>query len=799
MLFHDAKTAEVKMIWDKAEGDVMYYEVYRAHADGSKEYVGTTTRDAYYIPEVTRDNGEDHFNFEIVPVDSMYNHGEAVTLRFDWELPLYATEDNVEEEPVNLAYLKPTNANAWYDAEPPAKAVDGTAKNGSKWCTASSSGTWMTVDLGQVETIQRWAVWHANHPDAKESAEMNTRDFRLQVQKGDGTFEDVDVVKGNKDDITDRNLAEPVEGQVFRLYIDYAHNGSPWGATRIYEFQLFEKPLLGTRTEANIPENIAAVNNVGANDTVTVRGVSLGQTVNLYTSLESEEPIASKVAEGDTVVFEGLDLGAEAGYVYMTQASPDLVESLKVGNAYEAEGLEALAKPNVKIVNNGTAKFSEISVLNLKAGDVVKVYGAMDDTFAAISVTVPYGADMASIRNQVLNAEGGELIMELVRAGSGTTGKFIVEYNDKGTVDPENPAPVITGVPESGATRNTVTLTADMNVKFVVNGVADENFRTSITFKDEGVYTVKAIGENGVETEEITFAIDRTAPVLTADCEHYGVTNKDVTFTASENVTFYNGNTAISEGTELVLTESGTYNIRAYDAAGNYTAIYRVTIQKSAPELTLTGVTDNGVTRNNVSVRSDSRVTYYVNGELAGDFVYALKVIEEGTYTVKAVDLAGNESVVNFTIDRTKPVFEASVKSGAATNEDITLTANETVNFVIDGETVATGTEYTITESTVVYVYDLAGNYGGAYRANIDKTAPVLSAVIEGTNKAVENGATVSQSVTVKASKASYFVINDEEPTQRANFVKLKAKGTFTVKAVDMLGNESEAFTVTIK
>ncbi|MFQ8600935.1 MAG: GH85 family endohexosaminidase C-terminal domain-containing protein, partial [Oscillospiraceae bacterium] len=645
VLFHDARTAEVKMIWDKAEGDVMYYEIYRVHANGSKEYVGTTTRDAYYIPEVIRDGSEDYFNFEIVPVDAMYNHGQATTLRFDWDLPLSATEENVVEEPVNLAYLKPTDASAWYDAEPPAKAVDGTAKNGSKWCTGAVRGTWMTVDLGQVETIERWAVWHANHPDAKESPDMNTRDFRLQVQKGDGTFEDVDVVTGNKDAITDRNLAEPVEGQVFRLYIDYAHNGSQWGATRIYEFQLFEKPLLGTKTEANIPENIVAVNNEGANDTVTVRGVTAGQTINLYTSLESKEAIASKVADGSTVVFEGLDLGAEAGYVYMTQTSPDLIESIKIGSAYEAEGLATLAKPNVKIVNNGAAKFSEISVLNLKAGDVVKVYNTMDDTFAAVSVTVPYGADMANIRNQVLNAEGGELIMELVRAGSGTTGKFTVAYNDKGTVDPENPAPVITGAPESGASRTPVTLTADKNVKFVINGVTDEDYRTSVTLKDEGVYTVKAIDENGVESDEITFAIDRTAPVLTADCEHYGVTNKDVTFSTNETVTFMVNGVEKNTGTELVLNESGVYTVYAMDAAGNRSAIYRVTIQKSAPELTLTGVEDNGVTRNNVSIRSNNRVTYYVNDEFAGDFVFGLKVVEEGSYTVKAVDLAGNRAL----------------------------------------------------------------------------------------------------------------------------------------------------------
>ncbi|MFQ8600936.1 MAG: hypothetical protein ACLSAP_10375 [Oscillospiraceae bacterium] len=92
------------------------------------------------------------------------------------------------------------------------------------------------------------------------------------------------------------------------------------------------------------------------------------------------------------------------------------------------------------------------------------------------------------------------------------------------------------------------------------------------------------------------------------------------------------------------------------------------------------------------------------------------------------------------------------------------------MNFVVN-DAVATGTEYTITDNgvTVVYVYDLAGNYGGVYKANIDKTVPELNAVIEGTNIAVENGATTNKNVTITTSKKASFIINDGEPTAMAN------------------------------
>ncbi len=360
----------------------------------------------------------------------------------------------------------------------------------------------------------------------------------------------------------------------------------------------------------------------------------------------------------------------------------------------------------------------------------------------------------------------------------------------------ELPPLAVTGMPESGSTRGAVTLMAGQEVVWTVNGTEVERASTTIQFRDEGTYTVNAKAGDAV-SETIVFSIDRTAPVLTASVEHYGITNQDVYFNADEEVAFYNGSDVIGEGTELTLTESGTYNIRAIDRAGNHTAFYRVTIMKDAP--VLTGAPE-GVTRSNIAIRSNVKVIFIVNGVEADDYAYGLKITEEGKYTVKAVDMAGNESEVSFEIDRTKPTFTASVASGQVTGKDITLTANEPVDFVIDGVTVATGTEYTISQSglTVVSIYDLAGNYGGAYKANIDKSAPVLTAVIEGTNKTVENGATVKQNVTVKASKASYFIVNDGEPTARANFVKLKASGTFTVKAVDMLGNVSEVFTVTI-
>ncbi|MFQ8599211.1 MAG: hypothetical protein ACLSAP_00485 [Oscillospiraceae bacterium] len=74
-----------------------------------------------------------------------------------------------------------------------------------------------------------------------------------------------------------------------------------------------------------------------------------------------------------------------------------------------------------------------------------------------------------------------------------------------------------------------------------------------------------------------------------------------------------------------------------------------------------------------------------------------------------------------------------------------------------------------------------------------------MTATVEGTNIPVENGAAVGQNVTVKSNKPARFIVNGGAPTDRANFVKLRANGTYTVQAVDLLGNRSEVFTVTVQ
>lgn len=358
--------------------------------------------------------------------------------------------------------------------------------------------------------------------------------------------------------------------------------------------------------------------------------------------------------------------------------------------------------------------------------------------------------------------------------------------------------PILSGMPANGASRAAVTITADREVTFFVNGEEAGSGR-SISLRVEGAYDLYAVDAEGVESEHAVFVIDRTKPVLTASEEHLSTVNRDVVLTASEEVVFTVNGVEVYTGTSYTLTEDGVQTVKIADKAGNGAAAYRVTIDKTAP--VLTGVPADGVTRGSVSLCADSRVQYIVNGVVAADFEYRLRVIEDGAYTVEAVDQAGNSTTVSFTVDRTKPTFTANAQSGVKVAHDVTITASETVNFVISGEVVSTGTAYTISDNgvTTVYVYDIAGNYGGGFRAVIDKQAPVLTATYEGTHAQIQNGAAVASPVTIRSDKKAVFTVNGVQEEEASLFVKLRTPGSYEITAMDEMGNVSEIFTITVK
>lgn len=134
----------------------------------------------------------------------------------------------------NEALNKTASANAYnLPNEAPQYANDGSA--GTKWASVAAAPNWLKIDLGYVTNISRWVVKHAAVNG--ESANFNTKDFKLQVSNDGINFTDADTVTGNTANITDRNVN--ATARYVRLYITQGTQSGYDGYARIYEFEVY--------------------------------------------------------------------------------------------------------------------------------------------------------------------------------------------------------------------------------------------------------------------------------------------------------------------------------------------------------------------------------------------------------------------------------------------------------------------------------------------------------------------------------------------------------------------------------
>ncbi|WP_164744463.1 S-layer homology domain-containing protein [Paenibacillus xylaniclasticus] len=144
-----------------------------------------------------------------------------------------------------------------------------------------------------------------------------------------------------------------------------------------------------------------------------------------------------------------------------------------------------------------------------------------------------------------------------------------------------------------------------------------------------------------------------------------------------------------------------TVNAQLKDTAGNTVEISDTITLDTIPPV-VTGIADGDVKNTDVTITFDGSGTLNGNSFSSGTSVTA-----EGTYTLVAVDAAGNMTTVHFTIDKTAPDGSVVINGGAAETNDTTVTLTisnpdgtaEQVRFSNDGSTWSTWEAYTATKS----------------------------------------------------------------------------------------------------
>ncbi|MFD0589728.1 hypothetical protein ACFQZE_17185, partial [Paenibacillus sp. GCM10027627] len=205
--------------------------------------------------------------------------------------------------------------------------------------------------------------------------------------------------------------------------------------------------------------------------------------------------------------------------------------------------------------------------------------------------------------------------------------------------------PTITGVDEGGVYKSATPVFNEGTAK--LNTVA---FTSGTAIVTEGAYTLVVTDAAGNETT-VNFTIDKTPPNVT------GVTEDGVYKSATPvfNEGTANLNTVAFTSGTVIVTE-GAYTLVVTDAAGNETTL-NFTIDKTPP--TITGVDEGGVYKSATPVFNEGTVKLNTVAFISGTVI-----VTEGAYTLVVTDAAGNETTVNFTIDRTPPTITGVAEDG---------------------------------------------------------------------------------------------------------------------------------------
>lgn len=304
----------------------------------------------------------------------------------------------------------------------------------------------------------------------------------------------------------------------------------------------------------------------------------------------------------------------------------------------------------------------------------------------------------------------------------------------------------------------------------------------------------------------------------------------------------------------LELKVDGEYEVGV--VVGGETYFFTVIVDSTAPEFVINGVEDGGKTNGDVSVsvtEEGATMELFRDGVLLG--VYTGSAITgNGSYTVKATDLALNENEVSFTIDKearyTIDINDKGLSNGitATANEELTavLKKNDEISEFTFGEKITEPGQYLLTltdelgnQAEVSFVvveplvqsfkhnfddmpnlekvsvngeeivllfgnlvlkedgmYEVEVTAAGttyAFKVTVDNIAPVL------TLNGVENGKTTESAVTLTdlSESAEVRVYLNGEEVQYDIGDELTEKGQYYVTVTDACGNYSEySFTI---
>ncbi len=238
-------------------------------------------------------------------------------------------------------------------------------------------------------------------------------------------------------------------------------------------------------------------------------------------------------------------------------------------------------------------------------------------------------------------------------------------------------------------------------------------------FRTTGLYKVVLTDEfrTGIDaiTKEFNYVQDAPEGKLNG-VENGGYTNGSVSFewTDEASVIVEKNGEVIPYTSGAILTSDGRYTV-TFENFDGFKAVYEFTIDTENPLIEVEGGTHGK------SATSDVKVTFaeenltaelFKDGESMGEYQSETVITESGNYTIVVADLAGNETEVQFVIDKFVD-YEINVNENGLANT-VTVKTNEEVIFTLtkDGEEISYIMSKEITEpgKYILTMTDALGN-----------------------------------------------------------------------------------------
>ena len=312
----------------------------------------------------------------------------------------------------------------------------------------------------------------------------------------------------------------------------------------------------------------------------------------------------------------------------------------------------------------------------------------------------------------------------------------------------------------------------------------------------ESIYYLTAVDKAG-NTTSIYVAVDKTNPIF-KNIQNGHVYNKDILVDVEDlklkELTVYSYNDKVTKKVEnkTLLTEEGKYRLTAVDYAGRKTTIY-VEIDKTLPEIT--GFEDGFYNNKNeiVYVKDTTLKTVTINGkeQTHDGKSFTKKLTKEGTYTVVAIDRAGNKTEKTVTIDKTAPKF-INLLNGHIYNkinvnvEDKNLDKIKLYSYN-DKTTkeINNNTEILEDGTYKITAIDKAGNEYGIY-VTLDTKTPIVEVIKSNNDKSTNKDVVVTIKANETVSVEGFTKVDDK--TYEKTFTQ---NGKHTVLVKDIAGNST--------